>query len=177
MFATHKTVWSVYRTYGMDNPGYFSTEEEANAFVATVLESEGYIKAHLDAEATYKVALEEVDRLNDPDFLEKFLSDLENNLERSPISDQRIGMCPVTPRDLISGGFDGFSEVKPYVAKRYSVTEPGAEPEKILTRWGRLRQQVARKVYRLYERIDPNHYDDDYGWDDYWDDQPERSSQ
>jgi hypothetical protein len=158
MLKSYKKVWSVCRTYNVE-VGKHSTEAAAEADLQKVLGSPNWADAQSTHLKAVEIAEKHAEWLNNATADEMFDAVMEREFNQSALDttiQSDISGHSVRPSDLFTYCYDIH---KPEVTSYWEIT-----------RWGRLRQKVAGRLYRLADRVgvhDPD-YDPDY-YDSYYD--------
>ena len=175
MLKSYKKVWSVCRPYNVE-VGMHSTEAAAEADLQKVLGSRNWA----DAQSTHLKAVEIAEKdaahsnsLTIDEEVERMMDDILNGAPGWKMLDtpvrSEISGYEVTPRDLLTEII--HPEYSFPATLTVVIDDDPLKPEITscweITRWGRLRQKVAGRLYRLADRVgvnDPDYnpyYDDD----------------
>lgn len=175
MLKSYKKVWSVCRTYNVE-VGTHSTEAAAEADLQKVLGSRNWADARSTNLKAVEIAQKHADWLNDYGSLtigEEVDKKMDDILERRTVDTwirSEISGYEVAPRDLLTEILHpehSFPATMTVVIEDRYLLEPEIDSYWEITRWGRLRQKVAGRLFRLADRItvhDPD-YDPDYYYD------------
>ena len=179
MLKSYNKVWYVCRTYNVE-VGKHSTEAAAEADLQKVLGSPNWADAQSTHLKAVEIAQKHADWLNGCTLEELIKEDGFNRRTVETTIQSDISGYEVCPSNLLtqrarSGHdsrrcddgslFDYLYVVRDKLYSRSFIRKPEIDYCWEITRWGRLRQKVANRLYKIGNRIDtcdPDDYDPIY---------------